>query len=273
MRIRLSSARRISGVSTHRTACARHAMTAHPGGPPDARSSRRAEETIDIANPSESPPNVPFWKRHPRLIIAAIVSIACYLLMSSWVPPGTDFLVAFDVGTIVYLAAIWTMMIRTEPSMIRQRAKIEDEGRIAVLISFLGVASAVLIAIAFELHGVKELSPAAAGLRLLLAAVTILMSWFFTNTFFAEHYAHEYYIDDECDTLEPARGLMFPGQDMPDYWDFLYFSFVLGMTFQVSDVQIYSHRLRRIALAHGILAFFFNVFILALIINIVAGMI
>ena len=248
-------------------------MTEHPGGFPDARSRSRAEETTDIANPDVSPPNAPFWKRHPRLIIATIVSIACYLLMPSWVLPGTHFLVAFDVGAIVYLAAIWTMMIRTDPSMIRQRAKIEDEGRIAVLISSLGVASAVLIAIAFELHGVKELSPAAAGLRLLLAAVTILMSWFFTNTLFAEHYAHEYYIDGECETSEPARGLTFPGQDMPDYWDFLYFSFVLGMTFQVSDVQIYSHRLRRIALAHGILAFFFNVVILALIINIVAGMI
>jgi len=235
-----------------------------PSGPTD--------QSGKVADARPSMPHAPFWKRRPRLIIATIVSITSYLVMPRWVPVETHLLIAFDAGAIVFLVAIWAMMIRAAPQSIRRRARIEDEGRIFVLISALGVACAVLIAIAFELHGIKDLSPLAAGLRVVIAAVTILMSWFFMNTIFAEHYAHEYYSDGAGQKPEPAAGLAFPGGKTPDYWDFLYFSFVIGMTFQVSDVQIESHHLRRIALAHGILAFFFNVVIVALTINILAGL-
>jgi uncharacterized membrane protein len=100
------------------------------------------------------------------------------------------------------------------------------------------------------------------------------LSWFFMNTMFALHYAHGYYGDsDPSSKYKPTGGLIFPGRAQPDYWDFLYFSFVVGMTFQVSDVQIEDHDLRRNVLAHGVLAFLFNVVILALTINIVAGLI
>jgi uncharacterized membrane protein len=92
------------------------------------------------------------------------------------------------------------------------------------------------------------------------------------NTIFALHYAHFFYGDSDDPTGAEARGLAFPGHAEPDYWDFLYFAFVIGMTFQVSDVQIEDHRLRRIALAHGVLAFFFNVVVLALTINIIASL-
>ena len=94
------------------------------------------------------------------------------------------------------------------------------------------------------------------------------------NTIFALHYAHGYYGDaDSSSNYKPTRGLVFPGRPEPDYWDFLYFSFVVGMTFQVSDVQIEDHSLRRDVLSHGVLAFFFNVIIMALTINIIAGLI
>jgi uncharacterized membrane protein len=218
-------------------------------------------------------PKAPFWKRRPRLIIASLVSIVSYWLMPRWIPVETHLVIAFDVGAVVFLGAIWTMMSAATPLTIRHRARIEDEGRFVVLVSTLCVASAILIAIAFELHGIKDLSPMAAGARVVIAALTILLSWFFMNTVFAEHYAHEYYVDGSYPKSEAAAGLLFPGGKTPDYWDFLYFSFVIGMTFQVSDVQIESHHLRRIALAHGILAFFFNVVIVALTINILAGLI
>ena len=214
-----------------------------------------------------------FWKRRPRLIISTLVMIGSYVLMPRWVPVETHLVIAFDAGAIVYLAAIWAMMSRATPVTIRHRARIEDEGRLFILVSTLFVTSAILIAIAFELHGIKDLSPMAAGARVVIAAVTILLCWFFMNTIFAQHYAHEYYVDGPGPKPEPATGLMFPGCKVPDYWDFLYFSFVLGMTFQVSDVQIESHQIRRLALAHGILAFFFNVVIVALTINILAGLI
>ena len=103
----------------------------------------------------------------------------------------------------------------------------------------------------------------------MLAAVTILLSWAFTHTIFALHYAHEYYDEN----AGKGGGLKFPGDEPPDYWDFMYFSFVVGMTFQVSDVQVEDHKLRREVLAHGVLAFFFNVAIVALTINIVVGLI
>src|SRR5262249_18264838 len=135
------------------------------------------------------------------------------------------------------------------------------------------VASAILLAITFDLHGLHDLPPGTAGARVSLAVLTILLAWLFMNTMFAVHYAHFFYGDAPGAASGEAHGLDFPGCKPPDYWDFLYFSFVIGMTFQVSDVQIESHSLRRIALAHGVLAFFFNVVVLALTINIIAGLI
>jgi uncharacterized membrane protein len=232
-----------------------------------------ADETDKISAVRIPARRAPFWKRRPRLIIATFVMVGSYFLMPRWIPVQTHLLVAFDAGAIVFLAAIWAMMSRATPLTIRHRARIEDEGRYFILMATLAVAGAILIAIAFELHGIKELSVAATTVRVVIAVVTILLAWFFMNTVFAEHYAHEYYVDGPGPKPEPATGLMFPGGKTPDYWDFLYFSFVIGMTFQVSDVQIESHRLRRLALAHGIIAFFFNVVIVALTINILAGLI
>jgi uncharacterized membrane protein len=157
---------------------------------------------------------------------------------------------------------------------MRRRAQIEDEGRYAVLSFSAAAAIAILLAIVFELHGIKDRPSELAGFHVVLAAGTILFSWLFMNTIFALHYAHGYYGDaDPSSEYRPSGGLVFPGKHDPDYWDFMYFSFVVGMTFQVSDVQVEDHQLRRVVLAHGVLAFFFNVVIVALTINIVAGLI
>ena len=157
---------------------------------------------------------------------------------------------------------------------MRRRAQIEDERRSAVLILSVAVATAILLTIISQLHGLKDLPSGFVALHVGLAAITILLSWFFMNTMFALHYAHGYYGDaDPPNDYKPVGGLIFPGKVTPDYWDFLYFSFVVGMTFQVSDVQIEDHELRRAVLGHGVLAFFFNVVVLALTINIFAGLI
>lgn len=99
------------------------------------------------------------------------------------------------------------------------------------------------------------------------AAVSIVLSWLYLNMIFALHYAHGYY--SHRNALH--KGLDFPGKEDPDYWDFAYFALVLGMTFQVSDVQIVSRRMRRTALVHSVIAFFFNVFIIAISVNVAAG--
>jgi uncharacterized membrane protein len=100
----------------------------------------------------------------------------------------------------------------------------------------------------------------------------VVASWTVTHTVFALHYAHHYYGDGPAPGADDDRGgLAFPGEEPPDYWDFLYFSFVVGMTCQVSDVQVTSRAMRRMTLMHGVLSFFFNTVILALSVNLLAG--
>jgi uncharacterized membrane protein len=122
-----------------------------------------------------------------------------------------------------------------------------------------------LAGLALCLHGADGALPDQPTLRLILAAVTVLGSWSLIHTIFALHYAHLYY-------GMAAGGLIFPGGGDPNYWDFLYYSFVVGMTCQVSDVQVASPRLRRLTLLHGVLSFFFNTVILALAVSIGAGL-
>jgi uncharacterized membrane protein len=211
-------------------------------------------------------------RSHPRLFAATAVGVFLYWFLSGRTGPGGGFLVAFDGGALTFLTAVWVVMVRATPDSMRRRAEIEDEGRYTVLIFGTAAASAVLLAIVFELHSSKNAD--APGLHIVLAATTILLSWFFMNTIFSLHYAHGYYGDaDPTSEYKAVGGLVFPGQPKPDYWDFMYFSCVVDMTFQVSDVQIEDHSLRRIVLAHSVLAFFFNVVVLALTINIVAGLI
>ena len=109
-----------------------------------------------------------------------------------------------------------------------------------------------------------------------LILYTIVLSWAFMHSVFALHYAHDYYFDGELPAADPGQRserLLFPGQQAPTYGDFLYFSFTIGMTFQVSDVQIADAAIRRIVLLHGIVGFFYTTGILALTINLVAGLI
>jgi uncharacterized membrane protein len=212
-------------------------------------------------------------KSHPRLIAAGGVGILVYFLLWGRAAPATHFLMAANSGVFVFLASVWIMMGRANLEGMRRRAELEDEGRYTVLFLSVTAAVAILLTIVFELRGLKDLQSKVAGSHVVLAVVTILLSWFFMNTIFALHYAHGYYGDaDPTSDYKPVGGLVFPGHAPPDYWDFLYFSFVVGMTFQVSDVQIEDHNLRRGVLAHGALAFFYNATVLALTINIVAGL-
>ncbi len=211
-------------------------------------------------------------RAHPRLVIAVVLAVACYFALSGWLEIAMRLLIAFDIGAIAFTGAVWVMMARASQADMCRRSAIEDEGRHTVLTLAATMAVAILLAIVFELHGSKDLPPFRQGIHAALAAATILLSWIFMNTMFALHYAHDYYGEGEGEAAV-AGGLIFPGDDAPAYSDFLYFAFVIGMTFQVADVAIKDKGLRRVALVQGVLAFFFNVFVLALTINILAGMI
>lgn len=217
------------------------------------------------------------WRRHlsrrprrPRLVLALATGVAAWLLLPPAVGPATRLLAAFDLAAAMFTVALLLMMAGATPAAMQRRARIEEEGRHVILALSVAVIGAVLAAIVSQLHGAKGEPSLQAGLHVALAALTIFLAWGFMNTMFALHYAHEYYGEGDDGV---TGGLRFPGQAEPDYWDFLYFSFVIGMTFQVSDVPVESGQIRRVVLAHGVLAFLFNVTILALTINIVAGLI
>jgi uncharacterized membrane protein len=176
------------------------------------------------------------------------------------------------VGVAVFMALTILAVRGAGPEQLRRRARLQDPRR--WIITLLVVAAAAVSLLALGASFAKEAGETGTGLALRLgfAALTIIASWTLTHTIFALHYAHHFYGDDETrEGLQDRGGLQFPGNDPPDYWDFLYFSYVVGMTCQVSDVQVTSRAMRRLVLAHGVLSFFFNTVILALAVNFVAG--
>jgi uncharacterized membrane protein len=194
------------------------------------------------------------------LLIFVLIVAALYV---SGVPLPNALLLGFDVAAVIFLVVIAYLFNRAEPDRMRRRAQAIDTGRWVVLLSGVLLAAVVLGALGVELHAAKS-----GGLfGLVVSVLSVILSWLFLNVMFAIHYAHGYY----GNLGDKHTGLDFPDTPEPDYWDFAYFSIVIGMTFQVSDVQITSKYLRRVVLMHSVIAFFFNVFIIAVTVNIVAG--
>jgi len=176
------------------------------------------------------------------------------------------------VGVALYLGAVLFIVAGAPPERVRKRARLVDPRRWVILAIIVAAAIVSLIALGFTLQREAHESAAALAARLTLAGLTVVASWTVTHTVFALHYAHHYYGDGPAPGGDDDRGgLAFPGDALPDYWDFLYFSFVIGMTCQVSDVQVTSRAMRRMTLLHGVLSFFFNTVILALSVNLLAG--
>jgi uncharacterized membrane protein len=208
-------------------------------------------------------------KMRPRLTIASLLGVVCLIILPGHLPKTTRALLAWDVGVALYLALAWGMMLRSDLDRMRRRANQEDDGAVAVLTLTVVAAIASVAAIVVELIDVSNLPQHEVNQRLALVVVTIVFSWTFIHTAFALHYAHGFYDDDPP---APHPCLMFPGTKQPDYLDFLYFAFVIGTTSQTSDVAIASRGMRRLALLHGVIAFFFNTTLLAVAVNIAAGL-
>lgn len=216
--------------------------------------------------PRRHPKFVRIVRARPRLFMSAAVGILVIAMLSAatgW-SLTTRLLVAWDVGIGLYLALACELLARSDIHRMRRRAALQDEGRIAILVLTAGAALASLGAILVELSVAQGATRTPA--QLAIAIVTIVLSWVFTHVIFALHYAHEFYGEDDS-----GGGLAFPGNEEPDYWDFAYFSFVIGMTSQVSDVAVTSRSIRRTVAAHGVISFFFNAALLALTVNIAAS--
>lgn len=207
---------------------------------------------------------------HLKLFIAALAGLLLLPFLTDNWRVATRLLVAWDFASFVYLFGAVIVIRRFDLHRVQVRAEETDEGGAAILILTVATALASLAAIVIELGDAKAMnSPGAQQAAFTLAAITVMLSWTLIHTIFAFHYAHIYYRGPG----DKGHGLDFPGEGEPDYWDFIYFSFVIGMTFQVSDVQITGKRIRRLAISHAVVSFAFNVAILALTVNIGANLI
>lgn len=206
-----------------------------------------------------------------RLFISLVVGCVAAALLPDSMNRPTRANVAWDSGVVVYLLMAAFLFI-TEPSdRIAENAVAQEEGEWTIFWITVAGVSFSFVAIVNEFADMKDLAPGLRSEHVALVAVTLLVSWLMTHTTFAFRYAHEYY---EADTggIGIAGGLEFPGEKRPDYLDFMYFSLVIGMTFQVSDVQITSRQFRRLAAVQGFLSFLFNTIIVALTVNLAAGL-
>lgn len=212
-----------------------------------------------------------YGRAHPRLFIAIGLALLLWALLPSplFEPAGTRALIAWNFGTTLYVGLAAVMMWRSDEASLRRRALLQDEGRVAMLGLTVIATLASLAAIAAELAYARELHGADKLLHVTLAGYTVLASWAFVQTMFALHYAHEFY----GGAGQPrAGGLDFPDDDAPRYGDFFYVSAVIGTSGQTADVAFTSKALRRVGTMHCILAYLYNTTVLALLINIAAGL-
>jgi uncharacterized membrane protein len=206
-----------------------------------------------------------------RLVLCAAAGAGAFAALPEAMRLPVRLAAAWVVGATLFMALAMIVMAGVSPERMRRRARLLDQRRWVILAIIVAAAGISLLSLAFTLQKVPAESTTAVATRVVVAGLAVAVSWAVTHTTYALHYAHHYYGDGPLPGDDDRGGLAFPGGDEPDYWDFLYFSLVIGMTCQVSDVQVTSRSMRRVTLLHGVLSFFFNTVILALAVNLVAG--
>lgn len=205
---------------------------------------------------------------HWRTIAAGAAGLAAYPMLPEALGSATRSVIAWDVAALSFLCLAALMFLHEgSDARMAENARRQQEGEWTMFLVTLSAVCFCFTALISELGEVKNAAPEHRGLHVGLVVATLLLSWLATHTVFALRYAHEYYSRGEA--ASPVEGgLKFPSDDCPDYWDFMYFSLVLGMTFQVSDVAISSRKIRRLAMAHGLISFLFDTVVVALTVNI-----
>ena len=206
-----------------------------------------------------------------RLVAAMAFGMGLYLALPVGWPSvlTTRLLLCWNAAVALYLVMALWVVATASMETLRQRAYRQDEGQKTILLLTSAAVIASLVAIVAELGAIKSLTGAEKMMHLGLAAGTVASSWLFMHLMFAMHYAHDYYLSLRRGQ-EP--GLAFPQERAPDYWDFLYFSAVIGTSGQTADVSFTSKAMRRTGLVHCVLAYFYNTTVLDLTINIAAGL-
>lgn len=208
----------------------------------------------------------------PRLWAGLAGGLIAWATLAHRTNATTTAVLAWDIGVVIYLLLAALLFTTERSSRMAADAVRQQEGEWTIFGITIAAALVSLAAVFGEFARTKDLQQAQRNLHIALVAITLCVSWLMMHATFAFRYAHEYYSKD-LGGPDIDRGLEFPGEQMPDYLDFVYFALVLGMTFQVSDVQITARKMRRLATVHGLLSFGFNTIILALTVNIAAGLV
>ena len=209
-----------------------------------------------------------FIRRHPALSMALLTGAIGALALAWHQRTVGNVLIVWNLAAFVYLAVVWARMMTSNVARLKRRAAELDFSDSVILMLSVVAAIASLAGIGFELIGTRDGTTDERLMGAGLALATVMISWTFLHTLFTLHYAHRYYSDDG-----DGGGLRFPEADaVPEYWDFLYFAFTIGVAAQTADVSVTSMRMRRLVFIHSVLSFVFNTTILALAINVGASL-
>ena len=214
--------------------------------------------------------NTKYLDSHHRQFIAIAVAVLAYFFTRKLSLP-IHIMLTWISYALSIITISWISILTFHPKDVRKVARLEDSSVTFIFLFIIASAFTSLFAVVFLLQSAKGKPPEEATLHVILSIASVAVSWWLTHTVFTLRYAHLFY-STEKGTEKYAEGLEFPKEPEPDYLDFVYFSFTIGMTFQVSDVEISSRKIRRLAWAHSILSFVFNTAIVALSINLIAGL-
>jgi uncharacterized membrane protein len=211
-----------------------------------------------------------------RHIIAApsVRRLVCMTALGTAVIVGTVFVAPWQLAlltgwitaALTFLIIVWVAIAAADGEQTRRFATVEDDSVAVASLVVVGACTASLVGAAFALHKASQVNGLEAVLLTVASVVVVLVSWLVVNTEFTLRYAHRYF-------SPPVGGIDFPGTDVPDYRDFAYLAFTVGMTYQVSDTALLTPRFRRLLVAHAAASYLFGVVIVAAVINIVAGIV
>jgi uncharacterized membrane protein len=213
---------------------------------------------------------------HHKLYISLGIAILVYTTTIGSLSTSMHLMLSWLSYSLTSIALAWTTILTSHPAEVKQEAHAQDSSRKLVSLFVVAAAFASLFAVIMLLKTTGNQSKQNEIIAILTTLSCVVSSWWLVHTVFTLRYAHYFYCDIDHDhkgkKVKPG-GLSFPNEDAPDYLDFTYFSFVIGMTFQVSDVEITSRRIRRLAWMHGVLSFAFNTIIVAFSINMISSLI
>ncbi len=207
-----------------------------------------------------------------RLIVCFFLAAICFLILYiEKVEVFTRIVISWDVFGLCMLITIWRLFFSLQPEQVRKQAQIEDESRTIIFVIVLASVFISLMGIVILLNN-KTKGLINTHIHAPVSILGVGISWLVLHSIFTLRYAHIYY-DNISDNNNIKGGIVFPEENYPDYLDFAYFAFVIGMTFQVSDTNVTLKKIRRLALLHGIISFVYNTIIVAISISIIINLI